>query len=181
MKQGFKFQPILKGDNITLRPLVEADFNELYACASDKMLWAGHPDPDKYKKPVFTEMFDKTMQSGVCLVIADNLNSKAIGWTRYYLAETAPDDISIGFTFLSREYWGGKTNFELKKLMLDFAFTYFKAVWFHVSPLNIRSQKAVKKIGGNFTQEETLSITGKKQKWFTYKIERDDWLSNNEG
>ena len=176
MNDRFGFQPILQGTSISLLPLVDSDFDELFACASDKQVWAGHPHPDRYKKSVFSPYFKTAIDSKACAVI-ENRSGKIIGSTRYYLSSTVPDDICIGFTFLVQEHWGGKINYELKKLMLDYAFSYFTNVWFHVGTTNIRSQKAILKIGVTFIREEALDISSKGESWLCYQIERETWQS----
>ena len=105
----------------------------------------------------------------------DNLTNEIIGSSRFYTDDIEPDSISIGYTFLSRKYWGGKTNFKLKKLMLDYAFNYFNCVWFHIDPSNIRSQKATQKIGGVFSHQKIAQISVEPEDWLFYKIEKHHW------
>ena len=47
-----------------------------------------------------------------------------------------------------RSHWGGIYNAEMKRLMLGHAFRFVDRVIFLVGPHNIRSQRAVEKIGG---------------------------------
>jgi len=61
--------------------------------------------------------------------------------------------------------------------MLDYAFGFFNVVWFHIGPTNIRSQKAILKIGAEFTHEQLLNITGTPRTWGCYKIEKQDWMT----
>jgi RimJ/RimL family protein N-acetyltransferase len=49
---------------------------------------------------------------------------------------------------LARSYCGGTYNKEMKQLMLEHAFDYVNSVIFLVGVQNIRSQRAVEKIGG---------------------------------
>ena len=58
--------------------------------------------------------------------------------------------MEIGWTFLERAYWGGSYNGELKRLMLDHAFLYVDRVVFVVGEHNLRSQKALMRIGATF-------------------------------
>ena len=51
------------------------------------------------------------------------------------------------WTFLARKYWGGRYNAEMKRLLLNHAFTFVQNVVFYVGEKNIRSQKAMEKIG----------------------------------
>jgi RimJ/RimL family protein N-acetyltransferase len=53
----------------------------------------------------------------------------------------------IGYTFLNRDYWGGKYNLEMKKLMLNHAFQFVNEVQFEIDARNVRSQKGTAKIG----------------------------------
>jgi RimJ/RimL family protein N-acetyltransferase len=57
-------------------------------------------------------------------------------------------EIEIGWTFIVRSHWGGPTNREVKRLMLDHAFTFVDTVIFWVGEENWRSQGAMTKIGG---------------------------------
>jgi N-acetyltransferase len=57
-------------------------------------------------------------------------------------------EIEIGWTFLARSHWGGAVNGEMKQLMLRHAFQYVDNVIFVIGPKNLRSRRAVEKIGG---------------------------------
>ena len=175
MVDNFNFQPILKGETISLRPIHESDFNGLFDCASDEKLWEGHPSKNRYKETEFKKWFVSAIESDA-IVILYKLTNKIIGSSKFYVVDSDPDDISIGFTFIARQYWGGKTNYELKKLMLAYAFKYFNVVWFHIAPSNIRSQKATQKIGGVFSHEISANISGKKIPYMFFKIEKANWL-----
>lgn len=144
----FQFQPHLKGELLELRPLSNEDFESLYAVASDPLIWEQHPNPDRYKKEVFSEFFDEAMKSGGAFVVIDLKNGKVIGSSRFLGYKEAESEVEIGYSFLSRLYWGGLYNREMKRLMLRHAFKFVKRVVFIVGPENIRSQKAMEKIGG---------------------------------
>jgi RimJ/RimL family protein N-acetyltransferase len=175
MNGKFSFQPTIQGEAISIRPLKESDFDEYYSCASDKKIWEGHPHPGRYKLSEFTPYFRAAIDSNAFVVVTENTSGKIIGASKYYLLDSVPDDISIGFTFLVRKYWGGETNRELKGLMLNYAFRYFDTVWFHIGPTNIRSQKATEKIGAVFSHKGILDISGKDETWLCYQISRDKW------
>ena len=60
--------------------------------------------------------------------------------------------------------------------MLNYAFKTFNAVWFHVSPLNKRSQAALLKIGAEYIKDELVSLGGTKAKLASfYKMNREQW------
>ena len=145
----FNLQPSLSGQKVFLIPLKNEDFNKLYLVASDPLIWEQHPNPDRYKKEVFTNFFEGAMQSGGAFAIMDAITSEIIGSTRFYHFQPQDSSVFIGYTFISRSYWGKGYNQEIKKLMLEYAFQFVDKVYFHVGINNIRSQKAMEKIGGS--------------------------------
>jgi len=144
---SFDLQPHLKGELIELRPLTLEDWDDLFAVASDPLIWEQHPESDRYKEDVFRIFFSEALESGGAFVIIDRENQQIIGSTRFYGYDTEKSEIEIGWTFLARNYWGGRYNRELKQLMLDHAFKFVENVIFYVGENNIRSQKATEKIG----------------------------------
>jgi RimJ/RimL family protein N-acetyltransferase len=144
---SFDLQPHLKGELIELRPIAPEDWNDLFAVASDRLIWEQHPESDRYKEDVFKVFFSEALESGGAFVIIHRKNQRIIGSTRFYGYDPEKSEIEIGWTFLARKYWGGRYNWELKQLMLDHAFKFVENVIFYVGENNIRSQKATEKIG----------------------------------
>src|SRR6266567_768306 len=144
---SFDLQPNLKGELIELRPLAPEDWNELFAVASDPLIWQQHPESDRYKENVFKIFFREAMECGGAFVIIDTKNQQIIGSTRFYGYDPERSEIEIGWTFLARKYWGGRYNREMKRLLLDHAFKFVENVVFLVGEHNIRSRKAMEKIG----------------------------------
>jgi N-acetyltransferase len=140
-------QPSLYGELVALRPLRADDFHSLYAVASDPLLWTQHPAPDRYQRNVFELFFRDALGSGGALLATDRLNGMAIGTSRYSGYDRRKEEIEIGWTFLARSHWGGRYNGEMKRLMLQHAFTFVKHVIFVIGVSNFRSQRAVEKIG----------------------------------
>jgi RimJ/RimL family protein N-acetyltransferase len=144
----FDLQPTLTGELLTLRPLRPDDFDSLYAVASDPLIWEQHPASDRYKPDVFTQFFRDGLQSGGALIVLDSKDGKVIGSSRFNGYNEAASEIEIGYTFLARSHWGGFYNREMKQLMLRHAFRFVHNVVFLVGPQNLRSQRAMEKIGG---------------------------------
>src|SRR5262249_32898698 len=143
----FDLQPHLKGEFIELRPLKLEDWNDLYSVASDPLIWEQHPESDRYKEEVFKGFFKDALESSGAFVVIDTKTRQIIGSTRFYGYDPKASEIEIGWTFLSRKYWGGRYNAEMKQLMLGHAFRYVENVVFFVGENNIRSQRATEKIG----------------------------------
>lgn len=144
----FDLQPVLTGTLVELRPLRAEDFEDLYAAASDPAIWEQHPNNDRYKVGVFREFFDGAMASGGGFAVIDRATGRIIGSSRYHDYDEQRSVIEIGWTFLARAYWGGAYNGEMKRLMLRHAFRFVDSVEFRVGPDNLRSQRAMEKIGG---------------------------------
>lgn len=140
-------QPVLGGDLVKLRPMQQSDFAALYAIASDPLLWEQHPSKDRTQKPVFLGWFDEAMESSGALVVIDRRDGRIIGTSRFHAYNQTRSEVEIGWTFLARSHWGGTYNGEMKRLMLRHAFCSVDAVVFKVHSLNLRSQRAVEKLG----------------------------------
>ena len=138
---------MLKGELLELRPLHERDFDGLYAVAADPEVWEQHPVKNRHEKAAFTAYFREHLRSGGALVAVDNTDRSIIGVSRFHGYDEARSEIEIGWTFLARSHWGGVYNRELKQLMLHHAFGFVDTVVFLVDPQNVRSQRAVEKIG----------------------------------
>lgn len=145
---SFDLQPILQGELLDLRPLRPEDFHDLYAVASDPLIWEQHPNNDRYKEEVFKGFFREALESGGALIAIDSKDGQVIGSSRFHGYDSKKSEIEIGWTFLARSRWGGVTNREMKQLMLRHAFRFVKSVVFLVGPENLRSQRAMEKIGG---------------------------------
>jgi RimJ/RimL family protein N-acetyltransferase len=144
----FELQPTLKGALVELRPLRAEDFAELYAVASDPLVWEQHPSNDRYKLEVFEAFFREAMESRGALLATDNKDGRVIGSSRFHGHDENKREIEIGWTFLARSHWGRGYNREMKHLMLRHAFQFVNSVIFVVGVNNFRSQRAVEKIGG---------------------------------
>jgi N-acetyltransferase len=153
MTESFNLQPRLTGELLELRPLRRADFDALFAAASDPLIWEQHPENDRYKRDVFQRYFDGAIESRGAFAIIERKSGRIIGSSRYCHLDPDVREIEIGWTFLERAFWGGRYNRELKTLMLDHAFRFVDRVVFVVGENNLRSQKALQKIGARFLKK----------------------------
>lgn len=145
-------QPVLEGDRLLLRPLTEDDWDALFAVASDPQIWAVHPSHDRWQEPVFRQFFAEAMARGGALAIIDKASGAVIGSSQFGEPEAeGPGEIEIGWSFLSRAYWGKGYNAQFKRLMLDHAFAHYDRVIFQVGSGNVISRKAMENIGGVLT------------------------------
>jgi RimJ/RimL family protein N-acetyltransferase len=149
----FDSQPVLRGELLEIRPLRAEDYPDLYAVASDPLIWEQHPASNRWKPAVFRDFFSESLESGGALLVSDAATGRVVGSSRYFEYREPDREVEIGWTFLARSLWGGRYNGELKRLMLDHAFRYLDSVVFFVGPNNIRSQRALERIGARRERE----------------------------
>jgi N-acetyltransferase len=132
---------------VETRPLRADDLDELYRAAADPLLWEQHPEPDRWRREAFRAYFDDQLASGGALAIVDRATGALIGATRYDNLDPGQSEVEIGWTFLARPYWGGAYNADLKRVMLEHAFQAVDTVVLLVGEENLRSRRAVEKLG----------------------------------
>ena|SRR5579863_10580132 len=165
-------QPTLIGNYITLRPLTAQDFCEVLLAATDPAIWAQHPDPLRGTPEGFPSFFEGALNSKGCLVAVDANRKSIVGWSRYS-NYTRTERVTIGYTFLIRSHWGGTANAEIKRLMLRHAFTDVREVLFSVAEHNLRSRRAVEKLGAQLAGVEDLPRWG--QIHVIYRVTPNLW------
>lgn len=165
-------QPSLRGELLHLRALRHEDWPALFAAASDPLIWEQHPNSDRWQEGPFRKYFDGALDSKGAFAILDAKTGDVVGSSRYYDYDAAKRQVAIGFTFLARAYWGGAHNRELKTLMLAHAFRSCESVLFHVGENNLRSRRAMEKIGGELIGKEERVVDGKPNVSVVYRITR---------
>lgn len=172
----FSIQPVLENEKAVLIPLKTEDFERLYAAASDPLVWAQHPNKNRYQREVFEVFFAGAIQSKGAFLIKDLESGDVAGCTRFYDYNPEKNLIYIGYTFYARKYWGTGMNIAVKKTMLDYIFQFVDVVHFHIGANNIRSQLAIAKLGAVKVGEIEVAYFGEQSAInFDYKIDKDHW------
>lgn len=173
---SFELQPRVQNKLIRLEPMEADDFDALYAVASDPLIWEQHPSKNRYQRQIFEAFFKDALESGGALCVIDNTTGELIGSSRYYDLDESRRMVSVGYTFIARSTWGRQYNRALKALMLDHAFRFVDRVVFEVGAGNIRSRKALEKLGGINIGEVSVSQEGENSQNVIYKIDKNDWV-----
>jgi N-acetyltransferase len=153
---------LLKGHHVYLEFLTESHREILRPLAKDERIW------EFTKTLLVTETYDRqfdnyfnealafSAQGGQAFVIVATVGDRVIGMTRAYDLDWQVKKITIGHTWYVPEVWGKAHNKECKLMLLTYLFEglELQRVDFKVAGQNIRSQKAVEKIGG--VREGTL-------------------------
>lgn len=173
---GFDAAPVLTGPTLSLTPLRAKDVPALTAAAADPAIWAGHPARTRHLPEVFTPYAEKLLTWGGALVARQG--ARVVGTSRFYAAPDHDPSVSIGFTFLITDVWGGAVNAEMKALMLEHAFGTSDTVWLHIAPDNLRSKAASAKLGAIYRYEAELDHTGTPATSSCYEITRAAWRAS---
>lgn len=175
MTIDFDFQPTLEGARVTVRPIAPTDWPSMFAAASDPEIWKQHPASDRYEEVVFRQYFDDALRSGSAFTFIERESGRVIGSSRYHGLDATTREIEIGWTFLARKYWGGSYNTETKRLMLEHAFLFVDTVVFWVGETNLRSRRAMEKIGGILRGGAHYREVGGNHPDVIYEIRKTQW------
>lgn len=166
------WQPDLRGDRVHLRPIRADDLDGLHAAANDPLIWAQHSETNRHERAVFEKFFAGAVACGGGMVAFDPDTGRLIGSSRFYDWNASDRTVVIGYSFLERARWGDGTNRQMKRLMLDHAFRWAATVWFHVSPGNLRSQKALERIGAMLHDRQQVMVGGVPSPRLIYRVDR---------
>lgn len=174
----FNYQPELQGELVRIAPATEADFEALFALASDPDIWAMHPQRNRHQREIFRAFFDSAQNDRGGVKLIEAASGKVIGFSRYSTKGRPDGEVEIGWTFYARRVWGQGHNDEVKALMLSHAFATFGTVCFHAGETNLRSRRAIEKLGAKLTDERVngVGVDGKDVN-VTYLLTCADWHS----
>jgi RimJ/RimL family protein N-acetyltransferase len=106
--------------------------------------------------------------------------NQIIGTTR--LLEIVPNDkkVEIGVTWIAKEFWGSSINLECKLLLLTYCFETLNInrVQFRTKDTNLRSRKAIEKIGGQLEgilRNDKIEPNGIPRNTAFYSILNSEW------
>jgi N-acetyltransferase len=112
--------------------------------------------------------------------ILDNTSHQIIGSTGFLNLDEINKKVEIGGTWFIPEYWGTGVNAESKKLLLSSCFydNYIVRVEFRTRDANVRSQKALEKLGAKhegILRWDRINEDGTFRDTYVYSILKLDW------
>lgn len=179
-----KHPTILSGEQIELIPLEKIHFDELYVAASDKDLWTLIPtdcsERDTFIKTYEFSLAEREIGNQYPFVIKHKETNRLIGSTRFFEIYPSDKKLEIGWTWVIKEYWGTTVNLECKLLLLSFCFDTLQLnrVQLKTKDTNIRSRKAIEKIGGVFEgilRKDRIQSDGSTRNAAYYSIIDSEW------
>ena len=176
---------VLHGHVVDLLPLEEEHFESLLDAASDKRIWEFYVGdwsvPEKFNMIYKASLALREKGLEYPFVVYHKPTKKIIGSTRFL--DIGPYDrrLEIGGTWYLPEYWGTVVNFDCKLAMLTFCFESLMAhrVQLKTQHDNIRSRKAIEKIGGIYEgiiREHMLRDDHTYRSSAYYSILQPEWL-----
>jgi RimJ/RimL family protein N-acetyltransferase len=181
---------VLENESVKLIPFEDARHLELKEIIFDSEIWKfmgmyinTDDDFEKYIKSTL-----KQRQEGVCypFLIIDKKTNRIAGSTRYGYINSVSQKCEIGWTWYGIDFQGTGLNKACKYELLKFGFETigFKRIQFSADLENIRSQKAIKKLGA--TQEGVfrnnyIDSEGKSKTDVYFSIITDEWEEIKKG
>jgi len=175
---------VLSGQVVDLIPLQKEHFPELVKLSKDKRIWEFYIfnwyDSEKFLDVLKSAIVEKEKGTQFPFIIYHKPEKKIIGSTRFLEIQPLHKKLEIGWTWLHPDYWGTEVNLECKLLLLTFCFEKLQAmrVQLKTDENNLRSRKAIEKIGGKFEgilRHDLLRDNETKRNSALYSILDNEW------
>lgn len=172
----------LTGPTVELVSLDTAHFEALEKVASIQKIWKFYPfdlaNPQKFKATLPAALEER--ERGTQFPFTIFHQQTIIGSTRLLDIQPKHNKLEIGFTWLHPDYWGTVVNLECKLLLLQLCFETLGIQRVHIKTdeQNVRSRKAIEKIGGYFEgiiRNDMLRDNQTKRHSASYSIIDEDW------
>lgn len=180
----FSEEIVLENQLSKLVPLTCVNGSRLAAVCYDEDIWTymgtSISDETALKGYIEKAVDQRDAHLEYPFVVIDKRGNKVAGSTRYGLVNQDCHSLEIGWTWYGKDFRGTGLNLACKHLLLDYAFEQagVNRVTFSAAPGNLRSQKAIRKIGGHYegTQREVLPHTdGTYHDLAVFSILRSEW------
>lgn len=168
-------------DLITLDP---SHFSPLESLARDKRIWEYYAydgsDSVKFREILESALVEQEKGTQLSFVVFHKVDNRIIGSTRFLDIQPKHKKLEIGTTWFHPDYWGSAVNLECKLLLLTFCFEVLQTlrVQLKTDENNLRSRKAIEKIGGEFEgilRNDMLRDNYTKRNSACYSIIDEEW------
>ena len=184
MREWFERPINLLGKLVNLHPLAEEHVSVLQAIAADPRIWEFYAydasRPEKFNQVMQAALKEVEMGTQYPFVIEYKPTREIIGSTRFMDIHPVHKKLEIGTTWLHPDYWATPVNLECKLLLLNYCFDVLKTVRVQLKTdeNNIRSRKAIEKIGGKFEgilRNDIIRDNQTKRNSAYYSIIDEEW------
>ena len=184
MINWINYPTTLTGETVDLVSLHETHFAALELLAKDKRIWEFYPydasDANTFLENFTTALLEREKGIQFPFVIFHKQENKIIGSTRFLDIQPKHKKLEIGATWLHPDYWATEVNLECKLLLLTYCFEKLGTlrVQLKTDEKNMRSRKAIEKIGGQFEgilRNDMLRENNTKRNSAYYSIIDEEW------
>ena len=174
----------LENERVRLSPLSLENYEQLWPVAQQKKLVQYSPgnveSPALLREYVAAAVAQKRQQISIPFLIYDKVKEAYAGTTRYMHINHKNKVLHIGATWIGREFHGSGLNTHMKFLMLNHAFGEMgvEKVEFRIDERNIKSRKAVEKLGAileGILRKDVFLLDGFKRNTCCYGILKEEW------
>jgi RimJ/RimL family protein N-acetyltransferase len=185
--QNLEFQRkyVFENERALLRPLQSDDFEYLLPIAlrtPQLLKYSPSPFGDVEKLRMYIEkaVAARGNHRRYPFIIFDKQHQEYAGSTSFGNVSNYDRRLEIGWTWIDPKFQGTGLNRASKQLLIDFTFhtLQFERVEFKIDSRNIKSRKAVEKLGATFEGElrsHTLMNDGYRRSTVYYGILKDEW------
>ncbi|MCK0156628.1 GNAT family N-acetyltransferase [Cellulophaga sp. F20128] len=177
---------LLENDFLKLERLQIAHYKELWPIAQQIDLYQYSSSDvstlENLKAYLTSALLDK---NAVAFIIYDKRINTYVGSTRFGNIDLKNKVLHIGWTWISTETQGTGLNHSMKFLMLRYVFEElnFEKVEFRIDERNIKSRKAIEKLGATLEGVLRKNVTTKnnfRRSSCCYGILKEEWSSLKE-
>ena len=174
----------LENDRVLLLPFENERNEELKEIIFDKEIWkfmgSNINNEQGFKNYIAKTIKDKNNRLCYPFLIIDKETNKVAGCTRYGNVNTANKKCEIGWTWYGIDFQGTGLNKACKYELLQFGFETigFKRIQFSVDKENIRSQRAIEKLGAQkegVFRNNNIAPSGESRTDVYYSIIKEEW------
>jgi RimJ/RimL family protein N-acetyltransferase len=174
----------LLGETIDLISLDKSHLPELEVLAKEKRIWEFYTfdgsNSERFLSIYDFILFDRESGQQFPFVIFHKGDKKIIGSTRFLEIDMVNKKLEIGTTWLHPDYWATEVNLECKLLLLTYSFENLETVRVQLKTdeNNLRSRKAIEKIGGQYEgimRNEKIRDNGTYRNSAFYSIIDSEW------
>lgn len=184
MNSWINYPTILEGQTVSLIPLEEMHFPVLVQLANDQRIWQFYPysgtDSARFLSVLSAALAERNAETRFPFVVIHKAHNKIIGSTSLLDLQPKNLKLEIGSTWLHPDYWATPVNLECKLLLLTHCFEKLNTarVQLKTDENNLRSRKAIEKIGGQLEgifRNDMLRDNNTRRNSAYYSIIQEEW------
>jgi RimJ/RimL family protein N-acetyltransferase len=184
MTHWIPYPTTLHGETVELLSLDKTHYSALTELARDKRIWEYYTfdgtHSDRLSEILDSTIADREKGSQFPFVIYHKREGKIVGNTRLMEIQPQHKKLEIGGTWLHPDYWATEVNLECKLILFGFCFEQLGAfrVQLRTDENNIRSRKAIQKVGGQFEgilRHDMVRDNGTKRNSAYFSIIDTEW------